>query len=882
MLAMEPLNPNRKFKKAVSHVDESSQNEGVGGLPQPPTQASQRSAAAASHHDDMINLAELLYSCTREPDGVQVDRDMVVDAALFLWNKCKNTFQKFQTGAADSGKYLQRMENPGKWVHILSIVHEVMYWTDISLVDPAVTAEVALRLALVLENNVSSDSSERAQSGKAKGKPGPPVVDTGSVTGRMSADIDEQSVSSGMAKDSTGGKSPTKSITSEVGKAPTSVYSSTILQQNAKDQLLLARDILDRALQGISDARQAIALTDGKSIADVGWVKELNQDDQFADSEEKDRSTEKVMESADAVRNLSMDLHMELMFMYHRVCLKLVAMKHETGAQKAKKTKSGKEGVVDPGTYIESIEELANQCNKNLLYKSLFYCQKALMAYRDDATSNELQPILQEAMNLITKAQDQEYKLYTQNTEPLTARESGVPPAPLLLCRTDSSMVFKPAPFNPSQKVAWYRLFGRSASGSNVKVRLNDYFLQGTGDEVPAYDCQLAVSGLKPNERYVFAVAAYTEDGQMIGGSIGDTGKPILASHPLPVLMAWAFLSQAAYQTQCYAIAQTAGEVLWDHFVAPAPPPDLEIFKETAQKDFKLTLKRLNKDTVSVSSPVLLRMFLSSISINVDVSAREGALFSDKLCDQGPYYPGQMGRLGQSERMLVAIELAGWLNESNMALQAVVQCYGLLAPMLHFKIPSIPVLQVLMRCQAVLQEVPISLRIRRQVSINDSLHHMIATITYYLTKVLRTTWRQRALANNIIDGGKKMLKEAVKEKEGQSKEGGAMDNVDSLEGVPGTVGTGNVHTKKKRIRRPGQMTYNVEGPQNEELRALEAHMLKLSKMAQSSDELTGSEDPNLLHAYIAALPSRHAYKEVIKFKRRTRFLEFLVLVVQKH
>lgn len=53
--------------------------------------------------------------------------------------------------------------------------------------------------------------------------------------------------------------------------------------------------------------------------------------------------------------------------------------------------------------------------------------------------------------------------------------------------------------------------------------------------------------------------------------------------------------------------------------------------------------------------------------------------------------------------MLVAIELAGWLNESNLALQAVVQCYGLLAPLIFYKIPSVPVFQVKLKfaCYAV-------------------------------------------------------------------------------------------------------------------------------------------------------------------------------------
>ena len=42
-------------------------------------------------------------------------------------------------------------------MYILTIVHEVMYFCGISEVDPGVTAEVAIRLALVLENNATND-----------------------------------------------------------------------------------------------------------------------------------------------------------------------------------------------------------------------------------------------------------------------------------------------------------------------------------------------------------------------------------------------------------------------------------------------------------------------------------------------------------------------------------------------------------------------------------------------------------------------------------------------------------------------------------------------------------------------------------------------------
>ena len=44
-------------------------------------------------------------------------------------------------------------------------------------------------------------------------------------------------------------------------------------EQAARDQLIQARDILELGLQNVSYARQVVALTDGKSIADISWVK---------------------------------------------------------------------------------------------------------------------------------------------------------------------------------------------------------------------------------------------------------------------------------------------------------------------------------------------------------------------------------------------------------------------------------------------------------------------------------------------------------------------------------------------------------------------------------------------------------------------------------
>ena len=54
------------------------------------------------------------------------------------------------------------------------------------------------------------------------------------------------------------------------------------------------------------------------------------------------------------------------------------------------------------------------------------------------------------------------------------------------------------------------------------------------------------VRGLKPDEKYMAAMAAYNEHGKLIGGSIGLTCRPVLAAHPLPTLMAWGYLAQVS------------------------------------------------------------------------------------------------------------------------------------------------------------------------------------------------------------------------------------------------------------------------------------------------------------------------------------------------
>lgn len=67
--------------------------------------------------------------------------------------------------------------------------------------------------------------------------------------------------------------------------------------------------------------------------------------------------------------------------------------------------------------------------------------------------------------------------------------------------------------------------------------------------QVPANssECVLKVEGLVPNQKYVFAVAAYNSQGKLLGNNIGETTFPLLASLPVPLLSTWAHLAQVLY-----------------------------------------------------------------------------------------------------------------------------------------------------------------------------------------------------------------------------------------------------------------------------------------------------------------------------------------------
>nr|XP_008277006.1 PREDICTED: uncharacterized protein LOC103355117 [Stegastes partitus] len=354
---------------------------------------------------------------------------------------------------------------------------------------------------------------------------------------------------------------------------------------------------------------------------------EENEEDEISvkEKEEMEAKTESDFEGSQQTQStrtflLARDLHLELDIIHHRASLKLLMLNAVTES------------------------ELLNRIKKNKVSKALFLIQKALLVFSnmEPNSSSKTESLLKEASTLIEKAGMEERRVYMSTIPRTPAKskdkvmkvEKNPPPPPILLSRTDHSFTFVPAPYNLEEQVCWYQLCGRVAEGWNLKVRLGDFSLPGTGHMVPAVygECVLRVEGLEPNQKYVFAVAAYNSEGELLGSTIGGTTLPLLASLPVPLLSAWAHLAQ---------------------------------------------------------------LFLTSIFIETEINIHQGSLYCDSLSDNGPFIWEQEARLAECERMLVAVDLAMCLNDGSGAVQAVVSCYGLLAPLIFHQITCDPVVQTL-------------------------------------------------------------------------------------------------------------------------------------------------------------------------------------------
>ncbi|XP_036157070.1 cilia- and flagella-associated protein 54 [Myotis myotis] len=767
--------------------------------------------------DDVFHLGAALYSCVcNSSQNVQPDKEIVVDMIMFLWQKCKLGIQRLNISRIDYSKFTQKIST-NKWIYLLWQINEVIHCYKTEEIDIIVVAEVALRLSEILETL-----------GNPKGK-------------------FKRTQDTSLSKK-----------TSELFGTPSEGREVLpILQKTPLEQLYLAYELLDKAIGGINVNRMLATLPNGLSVFDHCYAK-YTQD------------TDGDISKPVTANSFMMDLHLELIQAQHQIAVVLLDQLEVLQIPTNSKNISTKipEKLKQPENSVCFTEvSVMNKIRKNKLSKAIYLMKKALLIFEKDATSTSSPNLLMEAYSLIEKVeveQNAQY-LYLKNMESSKEKKGRIPPPPILLSRTHCSVMLKPAPFISDVKVSWYRILGCKAEGSHGKVRLNNNRLPNSGEAIPADGKSIfEVKGLETNEKYVFAIAAYSSNGQLVGNAVGETTKPILIYPPLSAVTARMFLTQVAYQIGNYELAKKVFSPVWDYFVTS--PPHNEQSVVCVSSMMTITQRRLHSEILAETSSILLSLFLRNIFVISDIKIKEENLFCDNIKGNEIFPAQQIARLIECERVLVALELSNYLNDSSYSLQSVTQCYGLLAPIIYHNIVLVPVIQILIKCLVVLQGLPNVIHSKKHMASYESIQHMIACCLYYTTKVLRS-WKEYDLAVIIINYGKKMLD--------------ITSECKSLFGIinePEETQEEACAMKSSRTKRL-QQTISPEKI-NEQLLLLETHLLKLTKQF-STAELSGSEDPIFLYPIVLSWSVKGAVKEVMKFKQRPRFLEFFTQIMLK-
>ena len=193
-------------------------------------------------------------------------------------------------------------------------------------------------------------------------------------------------------------------------------------------------------------------------------------------------------------------------------------------------------------------------------------------------------------------------------------KRTTVPQTPIVLGRTSTSITLKLPFYKPiTEYKAWRNietvaLYGKP-SGSGVAVSLNNTDYPGTGVKLPPGHI-VHVTGLIPNERYVFASGGYTPDGICVNG-IGETCKEILTVLPLSLHQICGYLAEIAFKLGKYEIAKMASEEVCKEFIVKN---NYSYFFLDCKVN-PISALRLNTDYIKLTSPIEAKQIAQAFCI---------------------------------------------------------------------------------------------------------------------------------------------------------------------------------------------------------------------------------------------------------------------------
>ena len=324
-------------------------------------------------------------------------------------------------------------------------------------------------------------------------------------------------------------------------------------------------------------------------------------------------------------------------------------------------------------------------------------CLLALTLARIESSAALRHSRLKEAEEAIEEAERAEVQLRLHFADVTLITETDIR-RPVLLARTHRCMYLMPVATRRLKRASYFRVFGKEDFNS-VDVSLAHTGMAGCEVQVSLsrftspVNCTVPFEGLQRGEKYLFASAAFTEQGEVLGHGIGPSTIPVIATNPLPTVLLWSYLCEVARDLGEEEVCRAAGyRVNARFFLAPdvtygLTPP---VTMGRAVNLFFTDEPTLCMLAVQQASPVLLshfvRSFLMVEALGLDKQVMQARIESGS--EDAPLHwrrnsSVQTALVLRLRKIAAVTQVAVMLNSLDLISKCVSLGYGVVAHILH-------------------------------------------------------------------------------------------------------------------------------------------------------------------------------------------------------
>ena len=235
---------------------------------------------------------------------------------------------------------------------------------------------------------------------------------------------------------------------------------------------------------------------------------------------------------------------------------------------------------------LPCVSSLKSFCGKNSYAKCLLLLEMARVEESEDARLE----LLMAAQSSVEEAEAKEEVLSQAfaDLSVVTVQSKGAPARPpIVLARSHKFIYVSPVTTRRALeggKVQYFKVFAKEL-GSGTSVSLANDDLPGCEKQIPLQDLHspvtaaTKVSRLRSGERYVFAYAAFGEDGAPLAPGISPSSVAVDAVNPLPTILLWAYCSRVAFEvcgssSSARGVGRLAASMVCRRFFLTVPKPE--------------------------------------------------------------------------------------------------------------------------------------------------------------------------------------------------------------------------------------------------------------------------------------------------------------------